>query len=202
MDRQTKINEFITALEELSSGIVSKSIEVSSPYLDNLEESIINYIDTNYPSIMFSKDELKDLIDKVYQKKHYTLKKTIDSNIGLLKYKMEEATADINKIITDEISKYKTLFTSISAGTNVSYLGLVDECTQNIMATLIRKNNSLGFAKRTGKVNDYIYHLVNESFLRIMVALGDNFIDKGILPIEEDFKQLSGKSKVKIEEFF
>ena len=59
MDRQTKINEFITALEELSSGIVSKSIEVSSPYLDNLEESIINYIDTNYPSIMFSKDELK-----------------------------------------------------------------------------------------------------------------------------------------------
>lgn len=202
MDRQTTINEFITALEGLSSGIVSKSIEVSEPYLSDLEESIINYIDTNYPSIIFSKDEVKDLIDKVYQKKHYTLKKTIDSNIGLVKYKIEAENADIDKIITDEISKYKTLFISISAGTNVSYLGLVDECTQNIMASLIRKNNSLGFAKRTGEVNDYIYNLVNESFLRIMVALGDNFIDKGILPIEDDFKTVSVKSKVKTEEFF
>jgi len=203
MDKQTKINEFVIALEGLSSGVVSQSFEVSAPYLGDLESTIVDYINTNYPTIVFSKDELNEIIEKVYRKKHYNLKKSIDSNIGQMKYKLEEENADVDSIILEEINKYKMLFSSISAGTNISYLGLVDECTQNIMAKLIRKNNSLSFAKRTGEVQEYIYKLVNDSFLRVMVALGDNFLDNGILPIEEDFKDLKdGKSKTKTEEFF
>ena len=203
MDRQSKINEFVFALEGLSSNIMPKCFEISSPHLELLENDIINYINTNYPTIIFTKAELKDLIEKVYQKKHYHLKKSIDSNIGIMKYKLEDADIDLEQIIREEIAKYRTLFTSISAGTNISYLGLVDECTRNVMAMLIRKNNSISFAKKTEQVSDYIYQLVNDSFFRVMIALGDYFIDNGVLPMEEDFKfESSGKSKTKTEEFF
>jgi len=203
MDRQSKINDFVFALEGLSSSVIPKCFEISSTHLELLEDEIINYINANYPAIIFTKTELKDLIEKVYQKKHYHLKKSIDSNIGLMKYKLEDVDVDLEQIIQEEIAKYKTLFTSISAGTNISYLGLVDECTRNVMAMLIRKNNSISFAKKTGQVSDYIYQLVNDSFFRVMVALGDYFLDNGVLPIEEDFKfENPGKSKTKTEEFF
>lgn len=203
MDRQNKINDFVFALEGLSSNLIPKSFEISKDYLDTLENRIINYINDNYPAIIFTKEELKDLIEKVYQKKHYNLKKSIDSNIGLMKYKLEEENIDIDKIIEDEINKYKTLATSISAGTNISYLGLVDECTQNVMSLLIRKNTSIAFAKRTEEVSNYIYELVNDSFFKIMISLGDYFIDNEVLPIEQDFKlENTGKSKIKTEEFF
>ncbi|MBE6138416.1 MAG: hypothetical protein E7173_01560 [Firmicutes bacterium] len=203
MDRQTKINEFVLALEGMSSNVVQQAFEVSSTCLDELEVNIIEYIHTKYPTILFTKEELHGIIEKIYRKKHYNLKKSMDSNIGMMRYKMEEQDSDIDAIILEEIAKYKMLFASISAGTNISYLGLVDECSQNIMAMLIRKNTSLSFAKRTGEVQEYVYQLVNDSFLKIMVALGDNFLDNGILPIEEDFKNIeNGRSKVKTEEFF
>lgn len=203
MDKQNKANNFVSALEGLSSNVVTKSLEISSTYLENLENDIIQYIKNNYPSITFTKDELKRLVENVYHDRHLNLKKSIDRNIGLLKYNLEAKDADIDHIIEEEINKYKTMFTSISAGTNISYLGLVDECRQNVMGMLIRKNNSISFAKRTEEVSDYIYKLINDSFFSNMVALGDYFIDNGILPIEEDFKiDTHGKSKIKTEEFF
>lgn len=203
MDRQIKIKDFIFALEGLSSDVIPRSFEISSSYLEDLENNITNYISTNYPTIIFTKEELKNLIEKVYQKKHFNLKKSIDSKIGLIKYKLEEEDIDVNKIIEEEINKYKNLFTSIHAGTNISYLGLVDECTENVMALLIRKNNSISFAKKTEDIRKYIYGLVNDSYFRIMIVLGDYFIDNGILPIEQDFKvEKTGKSKIKTEEFF
>lgn len=203
MDRQNRINEFINDLEGLSTSIITQSFQISSNYLMELENSIADYIHKNYPAIVFTQDEIKELIEKVYQKKYYNLKKAIDSNIGLLKYRLEDQHINVDEIIEDEINKYKTLFTSVSAGTNISFLGLVDECTQNVMAMLIRKNNSITFAKRIDEVNDYIYKLINDSFLKIMVVLGDHFLDDGILLIEEDFKQNDqGKSKIKTEEFF
>lgn len=200
MDRQTKISNFIYALEGLSSDVIPKSYEVSKMYLDSLQIDIIKYIQTNFPTLECTKEDLKKPIESVYQDRHLKLKTSIDKNIGLMKYNMEDTNADIDKIIEDEISKYKTMFTSIHAGTNINYLGLVDECTQNVMSVLIRKNTSISFAKRTEEIKDYVYNLVNDSFFKIMISLGDNFMDKGILPIEQNF--IPGKSKVKTEEFF
>lgn len=203
MDRQSKMNEFVFALEGLSSSLMTKSFEISSRYLEDLENSIIQYINNNYPTIIFTKKELKAEIEPVYQERHLNLKQQVDKNIGLMKYDLEEENADINKIIEEELNKYKTLFTSVHAGTNISYLGLVDKCRQNVMRLLIRKNNSISFAKRTEEVSEYVYGLINDSFCSNMVALGDYFIDNGILPIEQDFKlDNPGKSKIKIEEFF
>ena len=93
------------------------------------------------------------------------------------------------------------MFMSIQAGTNISYLGLVDKCTENVMRLLIRKNNSISFAKNTGEVRDYISKLISDCYLSVMIALSDRLLDEGIIPIEEDFKIDNGKSKIKTEEF-
>lgn len=203
MDRQNKVNNFVIALEALSSSVISKSFKVSENYLSDLENSIISYIRTNYPAIIFTKEDLKAEIEPVYQDRHLKLKQQIDKNIGLMRYNLDAENVDVNQVIEEEINKYKTLFTSISAGTNINYLGLVDECTQNVMRLLIRKNSSISFAKKTEDVNKYIYNIVNNNFFTIMVDLGNYFINNEINPIEENFKlDNMVKSKTKTEEFF
>lgn len=202
MDRQSKINEFVIALEGLSSSINGITFKTSEPILDNMENSILQYMKEKYPAIVITKEELEPEIESVYQEKHLNLKKTIDKNIGLLKYNIEDPNLiDINKIIKEEIEKYKTMFMSIQAGTNISYLGLVDKCTENVMRLLIRKNNSISFAKRTEEVRNYISKLISDCYLSVMIAISDKLLDDGIIPIEEDFKIECGKSKIKTEEF-
>lgn len=198
MDRQTKTNEFMLALEGLSTSINQMAFDVSSPLIDELVKSILDYI-KKYPSIVCTKEEVKTAINKVYSKKHLNLKQNIDNNINSMKYNLEDLNVDINMVIAKELAKYKTMFMSISAGTNISYLGLVDECTQSIMALLIRKNASISFAKHIKQTEEDIFGLINENFLKIMLQLGDKLLDDGILPIENDFNL--GKSKIKTEEF-
>lgn len=203
MDRQNKVNNFVIVLEALSSSVISKSFKVSENYLSDLENNIISYIRTNYPAVIFTKEDLKAEIEPVYQDRHLKLKQQIDKNVGLMKYNLDAENADVNQIIEEEVNKYKTLFASISAGTNINYLGLVDECTQNVMRLLIRKNSSISFAKRTEDVNKHIYSMVNNNFFTIMVNLGNYFINNEINPIEENFKlDDMVKSKTKMEEFF
>lgn len=202
MDRQNKINEFVMALEGLSSSVNGITFKASKPFLDELENSILLYIKENYPAIKITKEKLKPGIENVFQEKHLNLKKSIDKNIGMLKYNMEDPNiVDIDRIINEEIEKYKTMFMSVHAGTNISYLGLVDKCTENVMSLLIRKNNSISFAKHTGEVRDYISKLVSDCYLSVMIAISDKLLDDGILPIEDDFKIYNGKSKIKTEDF-
>ena len=198
MDRQTRTNEFIIALERLSASINQVAFDVSSPLIDELVKSILDYI-KKYPSIVCTKDEVKNAVAKIYSKKHLNLKHSIDNSIDSIKYDLGDLKIDINLVIEKQLAKYRTIFTSVSAGTNISYLGLVDECTQNIMALLIRKNSSISFAKHTKEAEEYIFNLVNQNFLNIMLRLGDKLLDDGILPIESEFNL--GKSKIKAEEF-
>ena len=198
MDRQTKTNEFIIALEGLSASINQVAYDVSSPLIDELVKSILDYI-KKYPSIVCTKEEVKTAINKIYSKKHLNLKQNIDNNINSMKYDLEDLSVDINLVIAKELAKYKTMFMSVNAGTNISYLGLVDECTQNVMSLLIRKNSSISFAKHIKEAEEDIFNLINENFFKIMLNLGDKLLDDGILPIENDFNL--GKSKIKIEEF-
>lgn len=202
MDRQSKINEFVIALEGLSTSVNSITFKASKPFLDSLENSILQYVKENYPAIIITKEKLEPEIETVYQEKHLNLKKSIDKNIGLMKYNMEDPNiVDIDKIIKEEIEKYKTMFMSVHAGTNISYLGLVDKCTENVMRLLIRKNNSISFAKHTEEVRNYIFKLVSDCYLSVMIAISDKLLDNGILPIEDDFKVDHGKSKIKTEDF-
>ncbi len=196
MDREMKINEFVSSLEMLSSEILKMTYKIEKPCLDDLVNNIAKYMNENYPLVEFTKDELLNAIYKVYQKKDMNLKKSIDTNIGLLKYKLEDHKIDVDLVIEEEINKYNTMFMSVNAGTNINYLGLVDEITENVMAFLIRNNHSIYFAKDTNKVREYIYGLVNKNFFNTMVKVGDTLLDDGIGALEEDF-QLKNNTKMK-----
>ena len=197
MDREIKVNEFVSSLEMMSSELLKMVYQVEKPCLSDLVSSITKYMNENYPLVEFTNDELLNAIYKVYQKKDMNLKKSIDTNIGLLRYKLEDDKIDVNLAIEEEIDKYKTMFMSVNAGTNINYLGLVDEITENVMALLIRNNHSIYFAKDTNKVREYIYELVNKNFFSTMVKVGDTLLDDGIIALEQDF---SSKNNSKMKE--
>lgn len=196
MDREIKVNEFVSSLEMMSSELLKMVYQVEKPCLSDLVSSITKYMNENYPLVEFTNDELLNAIYKVYQKKDMNLKKSIDTNIGLLRYKLEDDKIDVNLAIEEEINKYKTMFMSVNAGTNINYLGLVDEITENVMALLIRNNHSIYFAKDTNKVREYIYDLVNKNFFSTMVKVGDTLLDDGIISLEQDF-ELKNNPKMK-----
>lgn len=197
MDREMKINEFVTELELMSSELLKMIYDVEKTCLDNLVDSITKYMKEKYPLVDFTDEELLSSIYKVYQKKDMNLKRTIDTNIGALKYHLEDDKIDVDIVIEEEINKYKTMFSSVNAGTNISYLGLVDEITENVMAILIRNNHSIYFAKDTNSVREYIYNLVNTNFVSTMVKVGDKLLDDGILRVEADFEN---KNSIKMKE--
>ena len=196
MDREIKVNEFVSSLEMMSSELLKMVYQVEKPCLSDLVSSITKYMNENYPLVEFTNDELLNAIYKVYQKKDMNLKKSIDTNIGLLRYKLEDDKIDVNLAIEEEINKYKTMFMSVNAGTNINYLGLVDEITENVMALLIRSNHSIYFAKDTNKVREHIYDLVNKNFFSTMVKVGDTLLDDGIISLEQDF-ELKNNPKMK-----
>ena len=196
MDREIKVNEFVSSLEMMSSELLKMVYQVEKPCLSDLVSSITKYMNENYPLVEFTNDELLNAIYKVYQKKDMNLKKSIDTNIGLLRYKLEDDKIDVNLAIEEEINKYKTMFMSVNAGTNINYLGLVDEITENVMALLIRNNHSIYFAKDTNKVREHIYDLVNKNFFSTMVKVGDTLLDDGIISLEQDF-ELKSNPKMK-----
>lgn len=196
MDREMKVNEFVSSLEMMSSELLKMVYQVEKPCLSDLVSSITKYMNENYPLVEFTNDELLNAIYKVYQKKDMNLKKSIDTNIGLLRYKLEDDKIDVDLAIEEEINKYKTMFMSVNAGTNINYLGLVDEITENVMALLIRNNHSIYFAKDTNKVREYIYELVNKSFFNTMIKVGDTLLDDGIIALEQDF-ELKNNPKMK-----
>ncbi len=196
MDREMKVNEFVSSLEMMSSELLKMVYQVEKPCLSDLVSSITKYMNENYPLVEFTNDELLNAIYKVYQKKDMNLKKSIDTNIGLLRYKLEDDKIDVDLAIEEEINKYKTMFMSVNAGTNINYLGLVDEITENVMALLIRNNHSIYFAKDTNKVREYIYELVNKNFFNTMIKVGDTLLDDGIIALEQDFES-KNNSKMK-----
>ncbi len=196
MDREMKVNEFVSSLEMMSSELLKMVYQVEKPCLSDLVSSITKYMNENYPLVEFTNDELLNAIYKVYQKKDMNLKKSIDTNIGLLRYKLEDDKIDVDLAIEEEINKYKTMFMSVNAGTNINYLGLVDEITENVMALLIRNNHSIYFAKDTNKVREYIYELVNKNFFNTMIKVGDTLLDDGIIALEQDF-ELKNNPKMK-----
>lgn len=196
MDREMKVNEFVSSLEMMSSELLKMVYQVEKPCLSDLVSSITKYMNENYPLVEFTNDELLNAIYKVYQKKDMNLKRSIDTNIGLLRYKLEDDKIDVDLAIEEEINKYKTMFMSVNAGTNINYLGLVDEITENVMALLIRNNHSIYFAKDTNKVREYIYELVNKNFFSTMIKVGDTLLDDGIIALEQDFES-KNNSKMK-----
>ena len=102
MDRQSRVQEFISILETLSSNIITEPYKISEEHLKKLENDIIHYINENYPSIIFTEEEKHELataIETVYQDRHLNLKNQIDKNIGSMKYSLEDEMQMLLKLL-------------------------------------------------------------------------------------------------------
>lgn len=171
------IANYVVLINQITYDSVASNIEV-------LENNILSYLHDNFPNMSVSKEEIHDIILKIYQTRNYNLKKEVECNLGKAKFEFEDKKQDIEKIIIEEISKLKKLFTSIKGGTNYYYLGLVDKCTQEIMGQLIRWHNSIAFAKESENTKKYIRNLIADSYKIIMQNMGDKLLTHVVVPLE------------------
>ena len=116
--------------------------------------------------------------------------------MGKTKYEFESTRKEPMGLIIEEVSKIRTLFSSVQKGTNIHYLDLVKECTQEIMGILIRKNTTLSFAKNTEKVRKDLFDLLSNNYKHIMNDLGEKLVQKVVVPLERKYK-LEEKIQVK-----
>ena len=172
------------------------SYDVTSFHLEKLENSILEYLHTDYPNISISRKEIEEVLNRLYQTRHFNLKKTIECNLGKTKYEYEDNSKELELLIQEEINKLRTLFSSVSMGTNIHYLGLVNECTQEIMAILIRKNTTISFAKDTELVRKKVSDLVKDNYITMMNNLGNTLLSRIVVPLENKYN-IKSKEHVK-----
>lgn len=174
------IANYVVLINQITYDSVACNIEV-------LENNILSYLHDSFPNMSVSKEEIHDIILKIYQTRNYNLKKEVECNLGKAKFEFEDKKQDVEKIIIEEISKLKKLFTSIKGGTNYYYLGLVDKCTQEIMGQLIRWHNSIAFAKESENTKKYIRNLIADSYKIIMQNMGDKLLTHVVVPLENKY---------------
>lgn len=187
MNQEDLMKEYAKLIENYLIIISQISYDVTSWHLEDLEESILDYLSTHYQSISISKKEIHELLNRLYQNRHFNLKKTVECSLGKTKYEFESNNKDVIDLIKEEIIKLRTLFSSVSKGTNIHYLDLVKECAQEIMAILIRKNTTLSFAKNTEKVRNDLTILIDNNYKNMMNDLGNNLLLQIVDPLEEKY---------------
>lgn len=187
MNKDLKMKEYTKLIDEYLIKLGQISYDVTSIHLENLENSILEYLHTDYPNISISRKEIEDVLNRLYQSRHFNLKKTIECNLGKTKYEYEDNSKDLETLIQEEINKLRTLFSSVSMGTNIHYLGLVNDCTQEVMAILIRKNTTISFAKDTEIVRKKVSDLVKNSYIAMMSNLGNALLSRIVEPLENKY---------------
>lgn len=187
MNKESKMKEYTNLIEEYLIKLGQISYDVTSFHLEKLENSILDYLHTDYPNISISRKEIGEVLNRLYQSRHFNLKKTIECNLGKTKYEYEDNSKELETLIQEEINKLRTLFSSVSMGTNIHYLGLVNDCTQEVMAMLIRKNTSISFAKDTELVRNKISDLVKDSYIAMMNNLGDTLLSRIVEPLQNKY---------------
>lgn len=189
------MEEYSKLIEGYLITISQISYDITTWHLEDLEKSLLDYLHTHYASISISKEELHEILNRLYQSRHFSLKKTIECNLGKTKYEFEANHKEVMELIKEEVSKLRTLFSSVQKGTNIHYLGLVNECVQELMAILIRKNTTLSFAKNTEKVRLDLLELLSENYKNMMNDLGKQLLLKIGLPLEQKY-HIEEKNKV------
>lgn len=196
MNKESKMKEYTNLIEDYLIKLGQISYDVTSFHLEKLENSILEYLHTDYPNISISRKEIEEVLNRLYQTRHFNLKKTIECNLGKTKYEYEDNSKELEVLIQEEINKLRTLFSSVSMGTNIHYLGLVNECTQEIMAILIRKNTTISFAKDTELVRKKVSDLVKDNYITMMNNLGNTLLSRIVVPLENKYN-IKSKEHVK-----
>ena len=174
------IENYIVLISQITYDATANNIEI-------LENNILTYLHDKFPNMSVSKEEIHEIILKIYQTRNYNLKKEVECNLGKAKFAFEDEKEDPKKIIIEEINKLKKLFNSIKSGTNYYYLGLVDKCTQEIIGQLIRWHNSIAFSKESEHTKEYIRSLIADNYKLIMNSAGDKLLELIVTPLEDKY---------------
>lgn len=174
------IENYIILISQITYDATANNIEI-------LENDILTYLHDKFPNMSVSKEEIHEIILKVYQTRNYNLKKEVECNLGKTKFAFEDEKEDPKKIIIEEINKLRKLFNSIKSGTNYYYLGLVDKCTQEIIGQLIRWHNSIAFSKESEHTKEYIRSLIANNYKLIMNSAGDKLLELIVTPLEDKY---------------
>lgn len=181
MEEYSKLIEtYVILLNQITYDEVSNN-------LDSLENSILDYLHNKFPNMSVTKEELNNIISKLYQTKNFQLKKEVECNLGKAKFAFEDNNQNIENIISDEIGRLKKMFASVKNGTNYCYLGFVDKCTQEIINLLIRWHNTISFSKETESVRKYIRELVENNYKFIVSGIGEKLLLRIVEPLENKF---------------
>lgn len=174
------IENYIVLISQITYDATANNIEI-------LENNILTYLHDKFPNMSVSKEEVHEIILKIYQTRNYNLKKEVECNLGKAKFAFEDEKEDPKKIIIEEINKLRKLFNSIKSGTNYYYLGLVDKCTQEIIGQLIRWHNSIAFSKESEHTKEYIRSLIADNYKLIMNSAGDKLLELIVTPLEDKY---------------
>lgn len=174
------IENYIVLISQITYDATANNIEI-------LENNILTYLHDKFPNMSVSKEEIHEIILKIYQTRNYNLKKEVECNLGKAKFAFEDEKEDPKKIIIEEINKLRKLFNSIKSGTNYYYLGLVDKCTQEIIGQLIRWHNSIAFSKESEYTKEYIRNLIANNYKLIMNSAGDKLLELIVTPLEDKY---------------
>lgn len=174
------IENYIVLISQITYDATANNIEI-------LENNILTYLHDKFPNMSVSKEEIHEIILKIYQTRNYNLKKEVECNLGKAKFAFEDEKEDPKKIIIEEINKLRKLFNSIKNGTNYYYLGLVDKCTQEIIGQLIRWHNSIAFSKESEHTKEYIRSLIANNYKLIMNSAGDKLLELIVTPLEDKY---------------
>ncbi len=174
------IENYIILISQITYDATANNIEI-------LENDILTYLHDKFPNMSVSKEEIHEIILKIYQARNYNLKKEVECNLGKAKFAFEDEKEDPKKIIIEEINKLRKLFNSIKSGTNYYYLGLVDKCTQEIIGQLIRWHNSIAFSKESEHTKEYIRSLIADNYKLIMNSAGDKLLELIVTPLEDKY---------------
>lgn len=181
------VEEYCKEIENYIVLISQVTYDVTATNIEFLENDILTYLHDKFPNMSVSKEEIHEIILKIYQTRNYNLKKEVECNLGKTKFNLEDKNQDVEKIIIEEINKLKKLFTSVKSGTNYYYLGLVDKCTQEIIGQLIRWHNSIAFSKESEHAKEYIRNLIADNYKVIMNNIGDKLLVLIVSPLEDKY---------------
>ena len=187
MDKVSLTEEYIKLIEDYLIIIGQITYDTTVNHLEVVESSVLDYLHINFPNMVISKEELHETLNRLYQNRNFKLKKAVECDLGKTKYDFEANKVSIEEIIKEEIGKLRILFTSVNKGTNFHYFGLVDECIQEIMGILIRKNTSLSFAKKTEAVREEISKLLTDNYKVMMDDMGNLLIKRIVIPLENKY---------------
>lgn len=194
MENVSIVEEYSKSLENYIVLLGNITYEEVASNLDNLENNILDYLHNKFSNMSVSKDELHTILINMYQTKNFSLKKSVECNLGHTKFEFEDKRHNAEKIIIEELKKMRKLFFSVQIGTNYNYFGFVDECTLKIIGHLIRNHNSIAFSKNTENTKKDIRALIENNYKIIMNNMGEQLISRVLEPLENKFIPVPDKA--------